>query len=55
MAKRERNGALVVMLTESEKLIVRQEADVHGMTMSSYARWVLLKDAKKEGDQDGQL
>ena len=53
MAKRERNGALVVMLTESEKSTVRGEAEAHGMTMSSYARWVLLKGANREGEQDG--
>lgn len=55
MAKRERTGALVVMLTAAEKAIVRAKADAHGMTMSSYARWVLLAGDKKEATQDGEL
>lgn len=53
MAKRERNGALVVMMTAREKAIVREKADAKGMTMSSYVRWVLLNDAKKETEKDG--
>lgn len=55
MAKRERNGALMVMLTTTEKAIIRAKADAQGMTMSSYARWVLLQSAKKETDQNGEL
>lgn len=55
MAKRERNGALVVMMTAREKSIVREKADAKGMTMSSYVRWVLLAGEKKEFTQDGEL
>ena len=52
MAKRERSNALMIMLTEEEKAVVRAKADKQGMTMSSYARFILLADAK-EAEQNG--
>ena len=45
---RKRLHTLMVKLDEREKELIRQKADESGMTMSSYARVVLLADSKKE-------
>lgn len=36
----------MVMLSEKEKSLVAKEAEARGMTMSAYARYVLLQEAK---------
>ena len=50
-----RKTALMVMLSDDEKKKIKSNANAQGMTMSSYARWVLLAGEKKETTQDGEL
>jgi hypothetical protein len=45
----------MVMLSDGEKEKIKSKANAQGMTMSSYARWVLLVGEKKEATQDGEL
>lgn len=52
---RNRKTALMVMLSDVEKEKIKSKANAQGMTMSSYARWVLLAGEKKEDTQDGGL
>ena len=52
---RNRKTALMVMLSDVEKEKIKLKANAQGMTMSSYARWVLLEGEKKEDTQDGEL
>ena len=47
---RNRHQTLMVMLDENEKAFIRQNAEAMGMTMSSYARFMLLLGMKKLGD-----
>lgn len=50
---RNRKTALMVMLSDVEKEKIKSKANAQGMTMSSYARWVLLAGEKKEAKQNG--
>lgn len=45
---RTRLHTLMIKLDEREKEIIRKKADECGMTMSGYARLILLADSKKE-------
>ena len=50
-----RKAALMVMLSDDEKEKIKLNANAQGMTMSSYARWMLLAGEKKEATQNGEL
>lgn len=50
---RNRKTALMVMLSDDEKEKIKSKANAQGMTMSSYARWMLLAGEKKEAKQNG--
>lgn len=52
---RNRKTALMVMLSDDEKEKIKSKANAQGMTMSSYARWMLLAGEKKEATQNGEL
>lgn len=43
-----RDNLLLVKMTDGEKEQIRQAADLRGLTMSAYARMVLLAEAGKE-------
>lgn len=43
---RKRADALMIMLTEAEKAEVVRAAEAKGMTMSTYARTLLLSNAR---------
>ena len=44
--KRTRQKVLYLMLTEPERKLLDQVAELRGVTVSSYARLVLLEDAR---------
>lgn len=50
---RKRSNALMIMLSDAEKAKISQIAEQHGMTMSAYARMILLGliQTKKEGNE----
>lgn len=54
MAERVREATLMIMLTVAEKEKIREAAERRGMTMSTYARVMLLGDGGHKDPRPGE-